>query len=87
MAQNIPRIEEFQRKIEKLERDLVYYRRELELCTNDDLRLVILTQIRDTTQELRTTMQLSREAYEAASANMEKALKEIDKRNKRDGQH
>jgi len=85
MAGNVDQIEDYERRIAKLQRDLEYFNRELAQCQNEGLRAILLRQIRDATNELAHVMRLSREAYDTACKNMEKALDVLDKRRRDDG--
>jgi uncharacterized protein (DUF342 family) len=77
---NPARIEEYERKLEKLSQDLVFFKRELERTVDPQQRTNLLQQIRETTTALAETMRQSREAYDAANKNLEMALAVLKKR-------
>ncbi len=68
----------------RLERDLTYLKAELERERNRELRLQILTAIRDVEQDILRTMTELRDLTGRENTNMERALASVKKMKKLD---
>jgi hypothetical protein len=72
--------EDFDAKLERLARDLFYFKQQLQRATEME-RLNILTQIRNVEVDILQTLQRQREHLALQNARMEHALDVIRKRN------
>lgn len=76
--------------MERLSRDLKYFRLQLEAENDPFRRNLLLTQIRDVERQILTIMQADRQRIEFENRNMEEALRRIRERERerdRDGPH
>ncbi len=71
-----------ERKLSKLDRDLIFLKDELQQEQQLELRLQIMTAIRDVEQDILRTLTEIRDITERENANMERALTNLMKMKK-----
>jgi hypothetical protein len=75
------RLQTMRRELERLQRDVVFFERELQREQNSNQRVVILEQIRNVKARILQVIQEERLLIEEENRNMERALEILQRRN------
>jgi hypothetical protein len=75
------RLQTMRRELERLQRDVVFFERELQREQNSNQRVVILEQIRNVKARILQVIEEERLLIEEENRNMERALEILQRRN------